>query len=147
LLKGTKKAALMSLFHRLFLFGAQPKNKLEENLLAFLKDRLEPAQFEASLKASRVAILVKDNPAEGAKNQIRPLVIDGAGGHPALCVFTHLDRAAGMQKSAPAYAYAMETEFTYVLSITPPGFGMAMNAGTLFSTELTPEGVDALRGS
>lgn len=39
----------------------------------------------------------------------------------------------------------METESTHVLSITPPGFGMAFNAGAMFSTELAPEGVDALR--
>lgn len=136
----------MSLFHNLLLIGTKPNNKLEEALLGFLKENIEAAEFEGILKTERITILVKEPPKAGGNSVgLRPLVIDGAGGGPALCVFTHPDRSLGMRKRVPEYGHALETDFTGVLSIAPPGTGLVFNAGTLFSTELPPEGVDALR--
>src|SRR5438552_4139109 len=133
----------MAFFQSLLLLGTKPQNKLEESLLAFLKGRIEPPQFEAALMTARVVILVKDPPQEGTQSgqQLRPMVLDGADGRPALCIFTHTDRALSLQKRAPEYAYAMETEFSAVLRLTPAGFGMVFNPGTLFSTEVVVEGV------
>jgi len=134
----------MGLFHSLLLLGTKPKNTLEEAFMAFLKERMEPPEFEVVLKAARVVVLVKDAP-QAQPESLRPLVLNGADGRPALCVFTHPDRAKPMWKKMPEYAYAMETDFTFVLGITPPGVGMQFNPGTIFSTEVLPEGVDGMR--
>lgn len=136
----------MSLLHNLLLLGTSPKNALEEALLAFLKERMEPPEFEAALTASRVTVLVKDPPHERPAHEgTRPLVVDGANGNPALCVFTHRDRATALAKRTPEYPYGMETDFSFVLSMALEGFGIVINPGTVFSTELPPEGVEALR--
>ncbi len=136
----------MGLFHNLLLIGTKPKNKLEEALLAFLKETIEPAAFEEVLKKERITILVNEPPGKNKNlGGLRPLSIQGAHGGPALCVFTHPDRSLGVQKNAPRYGYALETEFSAVLGIVPPGTSLVFNAGTLFSTELPPEGVEALR--
>ena len=137
----------MGFFHSLLLIGAKPKNALEETLMAFLKGRCDLPEWIAALKKSRVTVLVKDPPQAGAETgqQMRPLVLDGADGRPALCVFTHPCRALPLQKRVPAYGYALETEFSAVLGFTPAGFGMQFNPGSFFSTEVLPEGVDELR--
>ena len=133
----------MGLFHNLLLLGVKPQNALEEAFLAFLKGRMEAPQFEARLRRARVTVLVPERPDAGAP--LRPLIMEGTAGQPALCVFTAPARATALRKSAPAFDHALETEFSFVLSVTPPGVGMVFNAGSLFSTELPPEGVDALR--
>lgn len=132
----------VGLFHKLLLIRTKPLNPLEEALLAFLKGSLEPPVFEARLKDSKVYLLIKGQP---APDELRPMVIEGAGGNPVLCVFTHLDRAAPLRAKAPEYGNALEVEFPAVLKIVPLGVGMAFNPGNLFSTELTHEGVEALR--
>lgn len=134
----------MSLFHRLLLIGTKPLNPLEEALMGFLKGSLKPPEFEATLKASKVYLLIKGEP---KPDDIRPLLIDGAGGSPVLCVFTHLERATPLQRKVPDYGRALEVEFPAALKIVPPDVGMAFNPGNLFSTELTYEGVDALRAA
>ncbi len=136
----------MGLFHNLLLIGTKPKNNLEAALMAFLKERIAPEEFEAVLKKERVTILVQEPPGDG-KNMagLRPLSIEGAHGGPGLCVFTHPDRALGIQKKTPQYAHALETDFTAILAIAPPGISLVFNAGAVFSTELPPEGVEALR--
>ena len=135
----------MDFLQRLLLIGLNPLNPLEESLLAFLKEAVMPEQFETALLRSKVVVLLKEAPVDPAKGGIRPLVIDGAGGRPALCVFTHRERSLPLAKSAPEYGCALETDFSWVLAITPPGVGMMFNPGTRFGTELTAEGVDALR--
>lgn len=133
----------MGLFHSILLIGTKPKNALEESLMAFLKGRSDVPAWIAALKSSRVTVLVKNPPTENA--QMAPLVIEGGDGRPALCVFTHPDRALPVQKRMPEFGYALETEFGAVVATTPQGFGMQFNTGTLFSTEVLPEGVDELR--
>ena len=136
----------MGFFHSLLLIGAKPKNALEETLMAFLKGRCDVPEWIAALKSSRVTVLLKAPPQASAQGEpLMPLVVDGVDGRPALCVFTHPDRALPLQKRVPAYGYALETEFSAVLGFTPAGFGMQFNPGTLFSTEVMPEGVDELR--
>lgn len=137
----------MGLFHAMLLLGTKPRNPLETSLMAFLKEEMSPARFEVELGKSHVVILLKEPPgdAQSANRGLSPLMVDGADGRPALCVFTHRDRSLAMVKSAPDYGCALETEFAWVLSITPPGIGMVFNPGTVFSTEVAPEGVDAMR--
>lgn len=136
----------MGLFHNLLLIGTKPKNKLEEAFLAFLKEKIGPEEFEGILIKERITILVTEPPRnEKGMGGLRPLCIDGAHGGPALCVFTHPDRALGFQKRAPEHGHALETEFQAVLAMAAPGTSLVFNAGTVFSTELPPEGVEALR--
>lgn len=137
----------MGLFHSMLLLGTKPQNPLETSLMAFLKDELMLERFEVELAKSQVVILLKEPPgeAEAANRGLSPLLIDGADGRPALCVFTHRDRSLAMLKSAPDYGCALETGFDWVLSITPPGIGMVFNPGTFFSTEVAPDGVDEMR--
>lgn len=132
----------MGFFQNLVLTGVRPLNGLETAFLAFLKEEVPLERFETELAKSKLVILLKGPP---GPDGIRPLVIDGADGRPALCVFTHRDRAVPMTKSQPVYSHALEAEFSWVLSVTPPGAGMVFNAGTRFSTEVLPEGVDELR--
>ncbi|MBI3299698.1 MAG: SseB family protein [Elusimicrobia bacterium] len=135
----------MGIFQSLLLMGTKPLNKLEIALMAFVKGGSTPEQFEAELRRSKVVILLKEAPGTGAG--IRPLVINGAGGAPGLCVFTHKERSLAIAKNAAEYPIALETEFEWVLSVTPPGVGMIFNAGTLFSTEVVADGVDAMRSA
>lgn len=136
----------MGFFQNLVLAGVKPLNELEASFLGFLKEEVPLERFEAELARSQVVILLKDPPPPaGAGGGLRPLVIDGAAGGPALCVFTHRDRALPYAKSMPEYAHAMETEFSFLLSFVPAGTGMVFNAGTRFSTEVDAEGVDAMR--
>ncbi len=72
-------------------------------------------------------------------------ILDGADGRPAFCVFTHPLRMKAYQGRLPEYGHALEMDFSGLLAMTPPGFGLLFNAGTVFSTEVLPEGVDDLR--
>ncbi len=135
----------MSLFQTLVLIGVIPLNDLEKALLAFLREEIPLERFETELAKSKAVILLKEPPGQGGG--IRPLVMDGADGRPALCVFTHQDRAVPMTKSQPEFSYSLDTEFSWILSVAPPGVGMVFNAGTRFSTEVLPEGVDEMRPS
>lgn len=133
----------MSLFQSLLLIGTKPKNPLEEALMAFLKGTLELERFEVELKKSKVVVLLKEPPGTGGG--VRPLVLDGADGRPALCVFTHADRSVALAKRSPEFGHALETDFSWVLDVMPSGFGMLFNPGSVFSTEVVAEGVDELR--
>lgn len=137
----------MGLFHNLLLLGTKPQNDLEAALLEFLKGRRELPDFIAVLKHARVWMLAKTPLAEGRPpgEGLATPIMDGADGRPAFCVFTHPQRLEPYRKRLPEYPYAIEMDFAALVAATPPGFGMLFNAGTLFSTEVLPEGVDELR--
>ena len=137
----------MGWFHSLLLLGTKPKNPTEEALLAFLRGKASLDHWISALRAAQLSLLIRGQAeAAGSQGTLSPLVIDGSQG-PALCVFTHPDRALAMRRSAPDYQGLVTLPFDTVVKFTLPDMGWAFNAGSFFSTEVVAAGIEELRGS
>ena len=135
----------MGFFHSLLLTGTKPENPLEQTLLAFLKGKAPIEPFLQALVHSKVFVLIKGS-GDLPPAQILPLVIAGAGGVPAVCIFTSPQRSEAIAKGRDELGQGVEIEFRALLNVIPPGYGIIVNAGTLFSTEAPPIAVEELRG-
>lgn len=135
----------MGLFHSLLLIGTRPRNSLEEALLSFLKERTSLESFLDVLHESGVCVLIRNEPGDVVSEMpLRPLVMDGASGYPAVCVFTSPERSKPFARRLPEYGTLLEIEFRTVLASTP-GLGVLINPGTMFSMEGSAQGMNELR--
>jgi hypothetical protein len=128
----------------LLLIGTKPENDLERALLEFLKGHTAIEPFLDALINSRVFVLVKGSGSEPPA-QIEPLVLEGLGGSPAVCIFTSARRASPIQKRLPLYSTGVEIDFRGFAKLIPATLGMLVNPGSVFSTEADSIGVDELR--
>ena len=136
----------MGFFYSLMLSGVKPENELEEALLALLKEKIDLDAFINALVRSSIFLMTK-----GEADQLTtdaafvPLMLTGADGRGAVAVFTAPSRAKSMQSSAKEFRSGLQLTFCAMVGSAPPGVGMMLNPGTIFSTEVAPEGFDDLR--
>jgi hypothetical protein len=135
----------MGLFYSILLSGIKPKNQLERALLAWLKGRLPLQAYQEVLMSSRVSLIIRGGEQLTQGGPLRFIELDGLQGNPVFSVFTHPDRARPVQKHLPDSSHMVEMDFRELLKMVPQGYGLQLNTGTIFSTELLPQGVEELR--
>lgn len=122
----------------------EPKNTLEQKLLAAMNGELDSDTFMRDLMTEQVFMPVKDDADSGIKGFQRttratPLVVQDNEGNNILVLFTSPERAKGFLADYPGYSGGLLTEFTWVLERMEPGFSIAVNPGLEAGIDVEPE--------
>lgn len=121
-----------------------------ESLEALLARHTEnPALREALVAAlleSKVAIPLDKALENGTlPADFKPLRLNAEQGFPVVAVFTAPEKVHPWLEQQPAYQHCLVTDFTWVLRITPPPFGIALNPGYRHALALSPSDVATLK--
>lgn len=122
----------------------EPKNELEQKLLAVMSGELTSETFMRELIAGQVFMPVRDDKESGIKGlqlttRATPLVVQDGEGHNILVTFTSPERAKGFLTDYPEFGGGLLTEFTWILERMEPGFSIAVNPGLEVGIDIEPE--------
>ena len=111
--------------------------------------QVDPMQREVLLRAlaeSRVAVLFDHGLQNGSlPRAARPLVLVGDDDTRVIAAFTSVDMAKPWVQREPEFGYALYTTFQWVVRITPPGVGIALNPGYRFDFLIPAEQVQRMK--
>jgi hypothetical protein len=122
----------------------EPKNALEQKLLAAMDGELSSADFMRELMAEQIFIPIRDDKDSGIKGlqlttKATPLVIDDdESGIRILVIFTSPDRARDFMAEVPGYSGGLLTEFSWILERMAPGFAISVNPGLEAGIDIEP---------
>jgi len=123
--------------------GFIPTNELERSLVSAMNGRLSEAALLDAFLASDVVVLLDQPPAnDGQLGTAQPLGYRMTDGNNGVAIFTSVDRAP---KDDNEYDHALQTKFSWILSIMTDGVGMVVNPGHTCGFELPPFGVAKLK--
>jgi hypothetical protein len=118
---------------------------VEELLIEFATTPDVRAKLVENLAASRVAVALNKGLENGElAADFKPLTLNAEQGFPVVATFTAPDKITPWVQREPDFQHALVTEFSWVLSITRPPFGIAVNPGYKYSFVLAPAEVEAL---
>lgn len=110
---------------------------------------VDPLRREALLHAlagGKVALLFNRGVENGRlPRDARPLVLNGHEDTPVIAAFTSVDMTKPWVEREPEFGFAVYTDFEWVVRITPPGVGIAVNPGYQFDFSITAAHVQALK--
>lgn len=126
----------------------EPKNDVEQQLLAVHEGRLEPEAFVQYLLGAQVFMPVKDDESKIKGFQrsklATPLSLQSEDGLQVLILFTSPERAKTFVKDHPGYEGGLLTEFKWILQRAGSGYGIALNPGWQVGIDLDPDTVQQL---
>ncbi|MBS0208472.1 MAG: SseB family protein [Planctomycetes bacterium] len=122
-----------------------PLNELENALVAAQEGRLPVVSFIDKLLASKVALLLQNDPGPTWDNSTAPLILTNDAGHPVIAVFTALERSLEWTKREPKFTFALLTDFVWVLRGISAGVGLVLNPGLPTGLEMPASGVAQLK--
>ncbi|MBU0751106.1 MAG: SseB family protein [Gammaproteobacteria bacterium] len=122
----------------------EPKNKLEEMLIAAMGGELSSEDFMRAMMAEQVFIPVRDEPDSGIKGFQRttkatPLVIQDEDGLNILVMFTNPERARSFLDEMPGFSGGLLVEFSWILERVDAGFAITVNPGLDAGIDIEPE--------
>jgi hypothetical protein len=110
---------------------------------------VDPLRREAVLQAlavGKVALLFNRGVVNGKlPREARPLVLNGHEDAPVIAAFTSVDMTKPWVQREPEFGFALYTDFEWVVRITPPGVGIAINPGYQFDFSITAAQVQAMK--
>lgn len=126
----------------------EPRNTLEQQLLAAQEGQLEADDFVRVLLDSQVFIPIKDDIGIGgfqASTRGLPLSIKTEDGIDILILFTSPDRARPFVLDHPGYEDGgILEDFRWVLDKMGTGYGIVLNPGCEVGFDLAPEMVQKI---
>jgi hypothetical protein len=125
----------------------EPRNDLEQALVAAQQNQMPVPTFVQTLLRSQVFVLVdKQIPPGGAWHQsAAPMVLSNADKTPFLAIFTAPERADAWTKRQTTFGFGLSTVFTGVLQGMAPNLGIVINPGLPVGFEMQPATVEQLR--
>lgn len=123
----------------------EPKNALEQKLLAAMSGELTSEDFMRELMAEQIFIPIRDDKDSGIKGlqlttKATPLVIqDDETDTRILVIFTSPDRARDFMAEIPGYGGGLLTEFSWILERMAPGFAISVNPGLEAGIDIEPD--------
>jgi len=128
--------------------AAEPRNELEEKLLAAQEGRITSDDLLATLMTSQVYMPVQEEKAAVLNIQrsacAQPLVLADEDGAPILVLFSSPERSKDFVKDYPGFGGGLLTEFTWVLERMGRDFGIVLNPGDELGFDMEPETVNEL---
>jgi hypothetical protein len=128
--------------------AAEPRNELEEKLLAAQEGRITSDDLLATLMTSQVYMPVQEEKAAVLNIQrsarAQPLVLADEDGAPILILFSSPERSKEFVKDYPGFGGGLLTEFTWVLERMGRDFGIVLNPGDEIGFDMEPETVNEL---
>ena len=124
----------------------EPKNELENRLVAVMADELEAEDFMRELLDAQVFMPVQDEPDSGIKGFQRttkatPLVVGDDDGSIMMVLFSSPERAREFLAGHPGYGGGLLVDFTWVLERMEPGVSIVLNPGLEAGFDMAPETV------
>jgi hypothetical protein len=127
----------------------EPRNDLEQALVAAQEGRISGEEFMRFLLASQVFMPVEDREPIGGfqmSTRANPLSLQSEEGYRVLVLFTSPERARAFILDFPEFKGGLLTEFKWVLERMGQGFGVSLNPGWEFGIDMEPEMVQRLSG-
>lgn len=111
----------------------EPKNELEQRLVAAQAGQLPSEAFFQELLGAQVFMPVQDEEIEikGFQRSTRaqPLVLEDEDGSSVLVLFTSPERARDFVRGFPGYGGGLLTEFKWILERVGAGVAITLNPG------------------
>lgn len=128
----------------------QPKNDLEQQLMAAQEGHLSSDEFMKGLLDAQVFMPVKDDANNNiggfqASNKAIPLRVQSEDQQETLVLFTSPERAKEFLQSFPDFQGGLLVEFHWILTRTGSGIAISLNPGSEFGLELDSDTVQQLR--
>lgn len=127
--------------------GFEPKNDLEQQLLAAQEGRMASELFLAQLLSSQVFMPVRDEDKIGGfqrDTRAIPLSLQSENGAQVVVLFSSPERAKRFVKDFPGYQGGLLTEMSWILQKIGTGYGILLNPGWEVGFELEPDTVAEL---
>ena len=130
----------------------EPRNDLEQKLVATHEGQLTQDMFTKELLAEQVFMPVLDDSTgiQGLQksNKAQPLMLQEEGGAQVLILFTSPERAKPFVQNFPGYEKGgLLTDFTWIMERIGSGVGIAINPGWDIGIDFEPDMVAALAAS
>jgi hypothetical protein len=126
----------------------EPRNALEEKLLAAQEGRIASDELLETLLASQVFLPVRDEKPMALNIQrstrAQPLVLSAEDGTPVLVLFSSPERAHPFLQSYPGFAGGILESFQWVLERLGGGYAIALNPGSALGFDMEAETVAEL---
>jgi hypothetical protein len=126
----------------------EPRNELEEQLLAVHQGRIAPEQFLQALLGMQVFMPVRDddNAIEGFQTSTRamPLSLEAEDGTKVLILFSSPERARPFLDDVPGFGGGILEDLKWILERMGGGYGIALNPGWEAGIDLEPDMVTQL---
>lgn len=122
----------------------EPKNEIEQRLLAAQEGRISGDDFMHFLFESQVFMPILDNLGPlgiQRSTQTEPLALTAEDGTEVLALFTSPERAKEFVKDYPGYEGGLLADFTWVLEKLGTGVGISLNPGWPVGIDIEPEQV------
>lgn len=120
-------------------------NQLEDLIVRATSEPSARSNLVSALLGARVAIPIDTGLENGElPSDFKPLTLNAQEGYPVIAIFTTPAKAAPWIKQQPIFQHSLVTEFLWVLRITKPPFGIALNPGYKYSLALAPGEVEVL---
>ncbi|WP_303907255.1 SseB family protein [Thiohalomonas denitrificans] len=127
----------------------EPKNDLEEKLLAAQEGRISGEDFLRDLMDTQVFMPVEDKyeiAGLQSSDKAQPLVLEDESGMQVVALFTSPERAKPFLEDFPKYKGGLLTEFTWIAERIGSGVGITLNPGSETGLEMAPEMLQQLKG-
>ncbi len=126
----------------------EPRNALEEQLLAAQEGRVTSDELLETLMTAQVFMPVQEEKAAVLNIQrsarAQPLVLTAEDGVPVLVIFSSPERAKDFTRDYPGFGGGLLAEFTWVLEKMGRDFGIALNPDSEAGFDMEPETVNEL---
>ena len=124
----------------------EPRNQLEQKLLAAIRGELSSDDFMRELMTQQVFIPIRDDKDSGIKGfqqttKATPLVIQDEEGQHVLVLFTSPERARDFLVDTPGYGGGLLADFSWIVERMEPGFAIVVNPGLEMGMDIAPEHV------
>lgn len=123
----------------------EPRNELEQKLLAAANEEISGDELIAGLLDMQVFMPVEDEDSgiQGFQRSTyaRPLVVEAEGGIHVLVLFSSPERARRVIAEFPKFGGGLLADFSWVLERIDAGAGVSINPGWDVGIDLDPETV------
>ncbi len=126
-----------------------PKNDLEEKLLAAQEGRIPGEEFLQELLGAQVFMPVEEKyeiAGLQSSDKAQPLVLEDESGMQVVVLFTSPERAKPFLEDYPKFKGGLLTEFTWIAERIGSGVGITLNPGSETGLEMAPEMLQQLKG-
>lgn len=128
----------------------EPKNSLEEKLIAAQEGHIAGEEFLQELLSSQVFMPVEekyDIAGLQTSDKAQPLVLEDEAGLQVVALFTSPERAKDFLEHYPKFKGGLLTEFTWVVERIGAGIGISLNPGSEAGLDMAPEMLEQLKSS
>lgn len=125
-----------------------PKNELEEKLLAAQEGRIPGEDFLKELMGAQVFMPVEEKyeiAGLQSSDKAQPLLLEDESGMQVVVLFTSPERAKPFLEDFPKYKGGLLTEFTWIAERIGSGVGITLNPGSETGLEMAPEMLQQLK--